>query len=80
MKPVAWRIFRNNRWTYSEDPGNRQDERVLWQPLYSDMDIQAEREACAKVCNSLVLEHPGRADLTAIQCANAIRAREQHGD
>ena len=38
----------------------------------------AEREACAKVCDELVLEHPGRADLTAIQCANAIRARGQH--
>ena len=36
---------------------------------------QEEREACAKVCNDLVLEHPGRADLTAIQCANAIRVR-----
>ena len=35
----------------------------------------AEREACAKVCDELVLAHPGRADLTADQCANAIRAR-----
>ena len=35
----------------------------------------AEREACAKVCNDLVLAHPGRADLTAEQCAAAIRAR-----
>jgi len=42
--------------------------------------IAAEREACAKVCDELVLEHPGRADLTAIQCAHAIRARGQHGD
>ena len=50
MKPVAWRIFRNNRWTYSESRSDRQDERTLWQPLYTDMDIQAkrnnEREAC----------------------------------
>jgi len=37
----------------------------------------AEREACAKACEELVLEHPGRADLTASQCANAIRARGQ---
>jgi hypothetical protein len=37
----------------------------------------AEREACAKVCDELVLEHPGRADLTAKQCAAAIRARGQ---
>ena len=35
----------------------------------------AEREACAKVCDELVLAHPGRADLTADQCAAAIRAR-----
>jgi hypothetical protein len=37
----------------------------------------AEREACAKVCDELVLAHPGRADLTADQCATAIRARGQ---
>lgn len=37
--------------------------------------IKAEREACAKVCDELVLEHPGRADLTAKQCAFAIRER-----
>ena len=35
----------------------------------------AEREECAKVCDSVVIEHPGRADLTADQCAAAIRAR-----
>ncbi len=37
--------------------------------------VEAEREACAKVCDDLVLAHPGRADLTADQCAEAIRAR-----
>lgn len=35
----------------------------------------AEREECAKVCDELVLEHPGRADLTAKQCALTIRER-----
>jgi hypothetical protein len=35
----------------------------------------AEREACARVCDDLVLAHPGRADLTAQQCAAAIRER-----
>ena len=35
----------------------------------------AEREACAWVCDELVLAHPGRADLTADQCAAAIRTR-----
>jgi len=39
--------------------------------------VQAEREACAKACEDLVLAHPGRADLTADQCAAAIRARGQ---
>jgi hypothetical protein len=33
----------------------------------------AEREACAKVIDDLSLAH--RADLTALQCAAAIRAR-----
>jgi hypothetical protein len=37
--------------------------------------VEAEREACAKVCDGLVLDYPGRADLTANQCAVAIRAR-----
>ncbi len=35
----------------------------------------AEREACAKAIDDLSLAHPGRADLTALQCAAAIRAR-----
>ena len=35
----------------------------------------AEREECAKVCENLVIEHPGRADLTAQQCAFTIRER-----
>ncbi len=39
--------------------------------------IAAEREECAKVVDELVLDHPGRADLTAQQCAAAIRARGQ---
>jgi hypothetical protein len=38
-----------------------------------------EREACAKVCDELVLEHPGRADLTAKQCAFAIKKRGNNG-
>lgn len=39
--------------------------------------MKTEREACAKVCDELVLEHPGRADLTAKQCADLIRERGQ---
>ena len=37
--------------------------------------VAVEREACAKVIDDLSLAHPGRADLTALQCAAAIRAR-----
>jgi hypothetical protein len=44
---------------------------------FASLVAAAEREACAKVCDELVLEHPGRADLTAKQCAAAIRARGQ---
>ena len=40
-----------------------------------DAAVAAEREACAKVIDDLSLAHPGRADLTALQCAAAIRAR-----
>ena len=40
-----------------------------------ELAIAAEREACAKVCVDLVLAFAGRADLTALQCAAAIRAR-----
>ena len=35
----------------------------------------AEREACAKVCEELVLAYAGNASATANQCADAIRAR-----
>ena len=56
-----------------------------WMPIiafayaqkFAELVAAAEREACAKVCDELVLEHPGRADLTAKQCAAAIRARGQ---
>jgi hypothetical protein len=42
---------------------------------FAKLVAAAEREACAKVCDDLVLAHPGRADLTAQQCALAIRER-----
>ena len=45
---------------------------------YERSIVAAEREACAKVCDELVLAHPGRADLTADQCAAAIRARGEN--
>ena len=42
---------------------------------FAKLVAAAEREECAKVCDDLVLAHPGRADLTAQQCALAIRER-----
>ena len=36
---------------------------------------EKERDACAKVCETAVLEYPGRADMTARQLTKAIRAR-----
>jgi hypothetical protein len=42
---------------------------------FANLVAAAEREECAKVCENLVIEHPGRADLTAQQCAFAIRER-----
>ena len=53
-----------------------QDGRLNLQ-WFADYVAQAEREECAKVCDDLVLDHPGRADLTANQCAAAIRARSK---
>lgn len=45
--------------------GNVQIER------FAELVAAAERESCAKVC-----EHAGRAGLSAIQCAAAIRERK----
>jgi hypothetical protein len=42
---------------------------------FASLVAAAEREECAKMCEDLTLAHPGRADLTADQCAAAIRAR-----
>lgn len=44
MKPAAWRIFRNNRWIYSDSKNSSVEERILWQPLFTDIDMQAEFE------------------------------------
>ena len=43
---------------------------------FAALGAAQEREACARLCEDLVLAHPGRADLTAEQCAAAIRAIE----
>ena len=39
--------------------------------------IEAEREACAKVCEELVIEVVGNSALAVDQCTRAIRARGQ---
>lgn len=39
MKAAAYRIFRNSRWSYSDQPSTRNDERAAWQPLYSAMEL-----------------------------------------
>ena len=39
---------------------------------FAELIRQDEREACAKLC-----EHAGRAGLSAIQCAKAIRGRTE---
>jgi hypothetical protein len=51
MKPAIWRIFRNGRWSYSDSPSTRSEDRAAWQPLYAEQPtVQAEREACALLC------------------------------
>ena len=70
-----------NRWwnddaLFADNPFN-EDTPAFWAWEGWVAGVRAEREACAKVCDELVLEHPGRADLTAKQCATAIRARGQ---
>lgn len=57
-----------------------------WRFYLDDADaaidlIRAEvLEEAAKVADDLVLAHPGRADLTAIQCAAALRALKENSD
>jgi hypothetical protein len=82
MKPAIWRIFRNGRWSYSDSPSTRSEERAAWQPLYAEQPtVQAEREACAKVCEQPVDEIQITDDCSEYkyrdnqECADAIRAR-----
>ncbi len=58
-----------------EDNPFNTDTAMFWAWEGWQAGVKREREACAKVCDELVLEHPGRADLTAKQCAFAIRER-----
>ena len=40
VKPVAWRIFRGGRWTYSDAPSKSQEDRAAWQPIYAATKIK----------------------------------------
>jgi hypothetical protein len=42
-----------------------------------DEAVKAEREACAKVCEELVIEVVGNSALAVDQCAKTIRARSK---
>jgi len=55
--------------------GNLVQKALAIQPDDSALQTFAEkvREQCAQVCNNLTLDYPGRADLTADQCAEDIR-------
>ena len=55
--------------------GDRWHTQTIFIERFANLVAAAEREACAALCDELVLEHPGRADLTAKQCAFAIRER-----
>lgn len=44
---------------------------------FANLVVEKEREACAKMVENLVIFHPGSADRTLDQCAEAIRARGQ---
>ena len=72
MKPAVWRIFRNGRWSYSDKPSSRSEDRAAWQPLYAEQaKIESEREACAKI----VEQYCGALDDKGFALATAIRER-----
>ena len=63
------------RWAREAMPEIARDITDAELERFAALVAAAEREACAKVCVDLVLAFAGRADLTALQCAEAIRAR-----
>jgi len=68
MKPVAWRIFRGGRWSYSDQPSSRHEDRPAWQPLYAHV----EPEEYASLVERLGMEGYGTLFIAA-----AIRAKGQ---
>ena len=55
-------------WTLDDDQPNRFED-------FAKLVAEKEREACAKVCEELVIEVVGNSALAVDQCARAIRAR-----
>lgn len=56
-----------------------QDVKIRQMPKFEELARlvrREERERCANVIDELVLEHPGQANKTAMQCAQAIRDLE----
>ena len=51
--------------------------RLAGHPLPERDPVLEEREACAKVCEELVIEVVGNSALAVDQCTKAIRARGQ---
>jgi hypothetical protein len=68
MKPAVWRIFQNGRWSYSDAPSTRHQDRPAWQPLYA----HTEPEEYALLVEQLGIEGYGTLFIAA-----AIRARGQ---
>jgi|GEM_PF-2474700 len=56
------------------DPENQPSQFGTVTVEYMQREIEAEREACAKVCDDLDTEYDGE-DVLATWCAKAIRAR-----
>jgi hypothetical protein len=68
MKPAVWRIFRNGRWSYSDEPSTRHQDRPAWQPLYA----HTEPEEYARLVEQMGIEGYG-----SLFIAAAIRAKGQ---
>ena len=75
-EPFAW-AYQNANTEHQYLVWHKQEGGRNWVPLFTLQDVQeailAEREACAKVCES----EGKRIDASWMSCAAAIRARGQ---
>jgi hypothetical protein len=55
----------------------RKEQLRKFAKLVADVVTAKEREACAKVCEELVIEVVGNSALAVDQCARTIRARDE---